>query len=152
MIRLYRFLRPFRAAITAILVLVLLQALSNLYLPTLTADIVDKGIVHKDITYILQVGVVMLLIAAGGTICSIAASFLSARTEVGFGRIVRSQIFARVQSFSLHEFDHFGTATLITRTTNDVTQVQMVTVIILRMMASARLMMIGGSIMAFYKV
>src|SRR5256714_2989235 len=148
MIRLYRFLRPFRAAIAAILVLVLLQSLSNLYLPTLTADIVDKGIVHKNITYILQVGGVMLLIAAGGTICSIAASFLSSTTAVGFGRIVRSQIFTRVESFSLHEFDHFGTATLITRTTNDVTQVQTVSVIILRMMLSAPLMIIGGLIMA----
>src|SRR5205085_439018 len=148
MIRLYRFLRPFRAAIAAILVLVLLQSLSNLYLPTLTADIVDKGIVHKDIAYILRVGGVMLLIAAGGTICSIVASFLSARTAVGFGRIVRSQIFTRVASFSLHEFDHFGTATLITRTTNDVTQVQTVTVIILRMMVSAPLIMIGGLILA----
>jgi ATP-binding cassette, subfamily B, multidrug efflux pump len=148
MIRLYRFLRPFRAAIAAILVLVLLQALSNLYLPTLTADIVDKGIVHKDIAYILRVGGVMLLIAAGGTICSIAASFLSSTTAVGFGRIVRSQIFTRVESFSLHEFDHFGTATLITRTTNDVTQVQTVSVIILRMMLSAPLMIIGGLIMA----
>src|SRR5438067_2210942 len=148
MIRLYRFLRPFRAAIAAILVLVLLQPLSNLYLPTLTADIVDKGIVHKDIAYILRVGGVMLLIAAGGTICSLAASFLSSTTAVGFGRIVRSQIFGRVESFSLHEFDQFGTATLITRTTNDVTQVQNVTVMILRMMVSAPLMMIGGLIMA----
>src|SRR2546423_15056586 len=148
MIRLYRFLRPFRAAIAAILVLVLLQSLSNLYLPTLTADIVDKGIVHKNITYILQVGAVMLLIAAGGMICSIAASFLSSTTAVGFGRIVRSQIFMRVESFSLHQFDQFGPATLITRTTNDVTQVQMVTVIILRMMVSAPLMMIGGLILA----
>src|ERR671932_2902858 len=106
MIRLYRFLRPFRAAFAAILGLVVLQALSNLYLPTLTADIVDKGIVHKDITYILQVGGVMLLIAAGGTICSIAASFLSSTTAVGFGRNVRSQIFERVESCALHEFDH----------------------------------------------
>src|SRR2546423_14874045 len=90
----------------------------------------------------------MLLIAAGGTICSIAASFLSSTTAVGFGRIVRSQIFTRVESFSLHEFDHFGTATLITRTTNDVTQVQTGSVIILRMMLSAPLMIIGGLIMA----
>src|ERR671934_887235 len=99
MIRLYRFLRPFRAAIAAILVLVLLQALSTLYLPTLTADIVDKGIVHKNITYILQVGGVMLLIAAGGTICSIAASFLSARTAVGLCRDGGRPIFFRGGGF-----------------------------------------------------
>src|SRR5919204_679166 len=103
MIRLYRFLRPFRAAIAAILVLVLLQSLSTLYLPTLTADIVDKGIVRKDITYILQVGAVMLLIAAGGMLCSIAASFLSARTAVGFWRVLGRQIFLRGGGFFLHE-------------------------------------------------
>ncbi len=144
MLRLYRFLRPFRAAIAAILALVLLQSLVNLYLPTLTAAIVDTGIAHKDIPYILRTGGVMLLIAAGGMVCSIVASFLSAQTAVGFGRDVRGRLFARVESFSLHEVDRFGAATLITRTTNDVTQVQLVTVIILRMMVMAPLMMIGG--------
>ena len=148
MLRLYRFMRPFRAAIAAILVLVLLQSLANLYLPTLTASIVDTGIVHKDIPFILRTGGLMLLVAAGGMICSIAGSYLASRTSVGFGRIVRGKLFARVESFSLHEFDEFGTATLITRTTNDVTQVQMVTVMILRMMVSAPLMMIGGLILA----
>ena len=149
MLRLYRrFLRPFRVAIAAILVLVLLQSLANLFLPRLMADIVDKGIVHKDIPYILGTGGVMLLIAAGGMVCSIAAAFLSSQTSVGLGRNVRARLFARVESFSLHEFDQLGTATLITRTTNDVTQVQMVSVIILRMMLSAPLLMIGGLIMA----
>jgi ATP-binding cassette subfamily B multidrug efflux pump len=148
MLRLYRFMRPFRAAIAAILALVLLQSLANLYLPTLTASIVDTGIVHKDIPFILRTGGLMLLVAAGGMICSITASYLSSRASVGFGRIVRGRLFARVESFSLHEFDEFGTATLITRTTNDVTQVQMVTVMILRMMVSAPLMMVGGLILA----
>ena len=105
MIRLYRFLRPYRTAIAVILVLVLLQSLANLYLPTLMADIVDNGIVHKDIAYILRIGGLMLLIAAGGMVCAIAASFLSSQTAVGFGRIVRGKLFARVESFSLHEFD-----------------------------------------------
>ncbi len=115
------------------------------------ADIIDYGVGNKDINYILRTGGFMLAIACGGMICSIAASYLSSRTAVGFGKIVRSKIFSRVESFSLHEFDKFGTATLITRTTNDVTQVQMVTVIILRMMVSAPLMMIGGIIMALSK-
>jgi len=147
-LRLYRFLRPYRAALAAILALVLLQSLANLYLPTLMAAIVDRGIVHKDIAYILRTGGVMLLIAAGGMVCSIAATFLSSQTAVGFGRIVRGRLFTRVESFSLHELDRFGAATLITRTTNDVTQVQLVTVIILRMMLSAPLLMVGGLIMA----
>ena len=148
MIKLYRFLRPYRAVIAGILVLVLLQSLANLYLPTLMADIVDHGIFRKDIAYILRTGGMMLLIAAGGMACSIAATFLSSQTAVGLGRIVRSRLFARVESFSLREIDRFGAATLITRTTNDVTQVQMVTVIILRMMLSAPLLMVGGLIMA----
>ncbi|HZS92093.1 MAG TPA: ABC transporter ATP-binding protein [Chloroflexota bacterium] len=148
MIRLYRLLQPYRFTIGAILVLVLAQSLANLYLPTLMADIVDTGIRNKDIGYIMRVGGFMLLIAAAGMACAIVSTFLSSRTAVGFGRIVRSRLFRRIQSFSLREFDQFGAATLITRTTNDVTQVQLVTVIILRMMLSAPLMMIGGLIMA----
>jgi ATP-binding cassette subfamily B protein len=148
MIRLYRFLQPFRAAIAAIVVLVLLQSLASLYLPTLTAAIVDTGIAHKNVGYIVSTGEVMLLITAGGMVCSVAAAFLSSRVAAGFGRDVRATLFARVETFSLHEFDRFGTATLITRTTNDVTQVQMVTVIILRMMIAAPITAIGGIILA----
>src|SRR5579871_4262039 len=116
MIRLYRFLRPFRAAIVAILILVFLQSLSDLYLPTLMSDIVDTGIFKQDINYIVRIGGLMLLITAAGTTCSVIASFLSSKTAAGFGRIVRSRLFSRVESFSLHELDRFGTATLITRT------------------------------------
>jgi ATP-binding cassette subfamily B protein len=148
MIKLFRFLQPYRAAVAAIFLLVFLQSLANLYLPTLMSDIVDQGIVHNDTAYILRVGGIMLLIAAGGALCAVAASFLSSRVSMGLGRILRDQIFVRVESFTLHEFDTFGTATLITRTTNDVTQVQTVTVMILRMMIGAPLMAIGGLIMA----
>ncbi len=148
MIRLYRFLQPFRATIGVILLLTLLQSLANLYLPTLLASIVDTGIVNKDIGYIVREGALMLLISFGGVLCALAATFLSSRTAVGFGKIVRSKLFSRVESFSLHEFDKFGTATLITRTTNDVTQVQLVTVLVLGMMVSAPLTGIGGLIMA----
>src|SRR5260370_12887453 len=148
MIRLYRFLKPFRATIGVILLLTLLQSLANLYLPTLLASIVDTGIVNKDIGYIVREGGLMLLISFGGVLCALVATFLSSRTAVGFGKIVRSKLFTRVESFSLHEFDKFGTATLITRTTNDVTQVQLVTVLVLGMMVSAPLTGIGGLIMA----
>jgi ATP-binding cassette, subfamily B, multidrug efflux pump len=148
-LRLYRFLAPYRLTIACILVLVFLQSLSNLYLPNLMANIVDHGIVNKDIGYIVQVGGVMLGIAALGLACSLIAGFLSSRTAVQFGKIARRELFTRVESFSLHEFDRFGTATLITRTTNDVTQVQVVTVLILGMMVSAPMLGIGGIIMAF---
>jgi ATP-binding cassette subfamily B protein len=148
MIRLYRFLRPFSAALGVSVALIFLQTLSALYLPTLTASIVDNGIARKNVSYILHIGGVMLVITVGGMLCAIGAAFLSSRIAAGFGRDVRSRLFARVETFSLHEFDQFGTATLITRTTNDVTQVQMVTLVILRMMVAAPIMAIGGIILA----
>lgn len=151
MIRLFRFLKPYRIPLIFVLLLVFLQTLSELYLPTLMSDIVDTGIVKGDTNYILKIGGFMLLVTAGGTICSIVASFLSSKIATGLGKILRSKVFSRVESFSLHEFDRIGTATLITRTTNDITQVQQVLIIMLRMMISAPLMCIGGIIMAVSK-
>ncbi|WP_407313421.1 ABC transporter ATP-binding protein [Desulfosporosinus sp. SB140] len=148
MMKLFKFLKEYKAYIAAIIVLLFVQVLSDLYLPTLMADIVDKGIVNKDVSYILKVGGFMLLVAAGGTLCAITATFLSSKTAVGFGRLLREKIFTKVQSFSLQEFDKIGTATLITRTTNDVTQVQQVSVLILSMMVSAPLTCLGGIFMA----
>ncbi len=151
MIRLYRYIKPFTLSILAVLVLVFLQTLAELYLPTLMADIVDTGIVKGDTNYIIRIGAYMLLIAAGGTICSILVSLLSAKTAVGFAMILRHKVFSRVESFSLQEFNLFGTATLINRTTNDITQVQTVTFMIMRMMIMAPFMCIGGIIMALSK-
>ena len=148
MIRLYRFLAPYKVAVAAVLVFVFLQSLAGLYLPTLMADSIDHGVITNNTPYIFEVGGVMLLVSAGGMICSISASFLASRTAAAFGRTVRGKVFSRVQSFSLREIDTFGTATLITRTTNDVTQVQTVTVFILRLMSMAPMMAIGGLIMA----
>src|SRR5574337_68372 len=107
MIRLFRFLRPYRLAVVGIVVLVFLQSLSALYLPTLMADIIDHGVLNKDNSYVLKVGGLMLLVAAGSMICSISASFLAARTAAAFGKIIRSAVFTRVQRFSLREFDTF---------------------------------------------
>jgi len=151
MVRLTRFLRPFAGSVAAILVLVLFQSLADLYLPTLMADIVNVGIVKGDTDYIMRVGGFMLVVAGAGALCSIAATFLSSTAATGFGRNLRGEVFSRVESFSLHEFDKIGTATLITRTTNDITQVQMVLMIMLRMMVSAPMMAIGGIIMAVTK-
>ncbi|MEY2195578.1 ABC transporter ATP-binding protein [Neobacillus sp. BF23-41] len=151
MIKLARFLKPFQLPIYLVLGLVLLQSLSELYLPTLMADIVDKGVVTGDTNYIWKIGGFMLLVAAGGMICSIAASFYSAKAASGFGKLLRSKIFSHVGNFSLHEFDKLGTASLITRTTNDITQIQQVLVMMLRMMAMAPMMCIGGIIMAYSK-
>jgi ATP-binding cassette, subfamily B, multidrug efflux pump len=148
MIKLLRFLKPYRVQVAIVLVLVMLQSLANLYLPTLMADIVDTGIVKGDTSYILTVGGIMLAITFAGAACAIASSFLSARVAVGFGRLIRGKIFAHVQRFSLHEFDKVSTASLITRTTNDTTQVQMVLIIILSMMVTAPMMAIGGVYLA----
>ncbi|MEH7747738.1 ABC transporter ATP-binding protein [Neobacillus drentensis] len=151
MIKLTKFLKPFQLAIFLVLGLVLLQSLSELYLPTLMSDIVDKGVIKGDTGYIWKIGGYMLLVAAGGMICSIAASFYSAKAASGFGKLLRSKIFSHVGNFSLHEFDQLGTASLITRTTNDITQIQQVLVMMLRMMAMAPMMCIGGIIMAYSK-
>jgi ATP-binding cassette subfamily B multidrug efflux pump len=151
LLKLSKFLKPFQIAIYFVLVLVLLQCLAELYLPTLMSDIVDKGVVTGDTHYIWKIGGLMLLIAAGEMLCSIIASFYSAKVASGFGKSLRSRIFAHVGNFSLHEFDKLGTASLITRTTNDITQVQQVLVMMLRMMVMAPMMCIGGIIMALSK-
>lgn len=148
MIKLFRFLKPYRIQVGIVLVFVLFQALSDLYLPTLMADIVDTGIVNGDTNYILRIGAVMLAIAIGGALCAIIASYFSSKIAIGFGRIIRGKIFNNVETFSLHEFDTFSTASLITRTTNDTTQVQQVLIIMLRLMIYAPMMCIGGIIMA----
>jgi ATP-binding cassette subfamily B multidrug efflux pump len=148
MIRLYRFLKPYTLHISFIIILLFCQVISDLYLPTLMADIVNKGIIGKDIAYIVRTGGIMIAAAGVGITAAIIATFLSSRTSVGLGKILREKIFTKVESFSLHEFDKLGTSTLITRTTNDVTQIQQVTVMILSMMITAPLMCIGGIIMA----
>lgn len=151
MIKLLRFLKPFAWSVAAVLVLVLLQSLADLYLPTLMSDIVDIGIVNGDNQYVLRIGGLMLLFAACSALCMITASFLSSRVATGLGRNLRSMVFSRVESYSLHEFDQLGTASLITRTTNDITQIQQVLVVMMRMMVSAPMMSIGGIIMAVSK-
>ncbi|MHB1347000.1 MAG: ABC transporter ATP-binding protein [Candidatus Humimicrobiaceae bacterium] len=148
MIRLYRFLKPYTLHIILIVTLLFFQVISDLYLPTLMSDIVNNGIINKDVPYILRTGGIMIAAAGIGISAAIIAAFLSSKASVGLGRILREKIFTKVESFSLHEFDKLGTSTLITRTTNDVTQIQQVTVMILSMMITAPLMSVGGIIMA----
>ena len=131
-------------SILGIIVFVFLQSLSELFLPTLMSKIVDKGIALENISYIWKIGGLMLFVAIVGTVFSIIASYLTAQVSVKFGRDIRLEVFAHVEEFSLHEFDRMGTASLITRTTNDITQVQNVLNSILRMMISAPFMAIGG--------
>lgn len=151
MIKLFRNLKPYRWLVAAVLVFVFFQTLSELYLPTLMADIVDKGVVNGDTPYIWRIGGLMLLVALGGMACSIAASYFSSKAAAGFGKLLRGKVFKHVSNFSLEEFDTIGTASLITRTTNDITQVQQVLIMILRMMVMAPMMCLGGIIMAVSK-
>ncbi|QHW32463.1 ABC transporter ATP-binding protein [Paenibacillus rhizovicinus] len=151
MLKLLRMLKPYRVLVFFVLLFVFLQSLSDLYLPTLLSDIVDNGVVKGDYPYIWKIGSFMLLFALVGGICSIGASFLSAKSAGGFGRDLRSRVFAHVEKYSLHEFDKIGTASLITRTTNDITQVQQVLMMMMRVMVAAPMMCFGGIIMALYK-
>lgn len=151
MIKLYKNLKPFTNMVIGVLIFVFLQTLGDLYLPTLMSDIINGGVMKGDTAKIFSIGGVMLLVAGGGALCALIASFMSSKTAVGLGTILRSKVFKRVESYSLHEFDKIGTATLITRTTNDINQIQMVTVMIMRMMIGAPMMAIGGIIMAFNK-
>jgi ATP-binding cassette subfamily B multidrug efflux pump len=148
MFKLCKFLKPYRIPILTVLGLVFLHSLAELYLPTLMADIVDTGIVNGDTAYIVRVGGIMLGVAAIGAVCALLTGFFSARTAAGFGRDLREKVFSRVHDFSLPEFDRFGTPSLITRTTNDITQVQMAVLMALRIFVSAPVMCIGGIIMA----
>ncbi|MBY0497784.1 MAG: ABC transporter ATP-binding protein/permease [Cyanobacteria bacterium] len=148
MIKLLAFLRPYRASVSLVLALALAQSLASLYLPRLMADIVDHGIVPGDTRQIVIYGALMLLMALASTAASVGGSFFSAKIASGFGRDVRNRIFDRVAHFSVHQFDHFSTASLITRTTNDTTQVQQVLIMMMTMVITAPMMAIGGIILS----
>ncbi len=148
MLKLFKYLKPFGFPLAIALVMTFLSSLTSLYLPSLMAKIVDTGIVKGDTPYILRIGGLMVLIAAGGIILAVISGYYSARVAMGFGRDLRTKVFSRVEGFSLHEFDRIGTHSLITRTTNDVTQVQSVTMMMLSMFVTAPIMGIGGIIMA----
>ena len=151
MIKLLRFLKPYTIPVCAVVILVFLQSMANLYLPTLMSDVVNNGITNGDLGYIMRIGGRMLLVALGGSACAITAAYLASHASMGFGEIVRRKLFTHVLGFSLHEFDTLGTPSLVTRNTNDVTQVQMVLLIMMRMIISAPIMAIGGIIMAVSK-
>ncbi len=151
MLKLLKNLSVYKWIVLAILGLVFIQSMSDLFLPTLMADIIDKGVVVGDIPYIWKIGGIMLLVAALGAAASVVASYYSSKAAMGFGRDIRRKVFDHVENFSLQDFDEIGTASLITRTTNDITQVQQVVIMMLRMVVSAPIMLVGGIIMAVSK-
>ncbi|MGA2976982.1 MAG: ABC transporter ATP-binding protein [Spirochaetia bacterium] len=151
MLKLFRNLKPYTILVIMVVILVAGQAIAELFLPTLMSDIVDTGIVKGDTGYILRVGGIMLLVALVDMTAAFFAALISARVGMGFGRDLRRKVFTHVEGFSLHEFDIIGTPSLITRTTNDITQVQMFTMIMMRMLIMAPIMAIGGVFMALQK-
>jgi ATP-binding cassette subfamily B multidrug efflux pump len=124
------------------------QTLATLYLPTLNADIIDNGVVKGDTGYIMRVGGGMLAVTLVQIVCATAAVYFGARTAMAVGRDVRAAIFGRVQDFSAQEVGHLGAPSLITRTTNDVQQVQMLVLLTFTLMVSAPIMCIGGVVLA----
>ena len=149
LIRLLRsYLQPYRQVVTWVVVLQLVQTLAALYLPTLNADIIDYGVVRGDTGYILDTGVVMLAITLVQITCSVGAVYFGARTAMALGRDLRAYVFHRVLTFSARELGQFGAPSLITRTTNDVQQVQLLALMTFTLMVSAPIMCVGGIAMA----
>jgi ATP-binding cassette subfamily B multidrug efflux pump len=145
---LYTYLRPYTNLLTTVIMLQLLGTIASLYLPSLNADLIDRGIANGDTDYILRTGGWMLLVSGVQITCSIVATYYGAKVAMLFGRDLRGAIFHRVGGFSGREVAQFGAPSLITRTTNDVQQVQMLVVISSTMMVAAPIMCVGGVIMA----
>ena len=140
--------KPYLGAIAAILVLQTISTLATLYLPSLNARIIDEGVSQGDVPFIWRIGGIMLAVAFVQVISASIAIWFGARTSMGVGRDVRADVFDRVTDFSAEDVSHFGAATLITRGTNDVQQIQMTFLMVLNFMAPVPIMMVGGVVMA----
>ena len=147
----FSYLKPFIPMIIVGIVLTFLQGMCSLYLPNLMSDIVNNGIVGQSLDEVYKYGRYMLYVTIGFMACAILATFMASKVSAGFGRNLRDAIYKKVQKFSLAEFKKISTSSLITRTTNDVTQVQQLVLMSMRMMIQAPLMCIGGIIMAVSK-
>ncbi len=143
-----RCLQPQWRGVALLLVLQVAQALSTLLLPHLSADVIDLGVARGDRAYVMRMGSVMLVLSLVQVAFAIGATVLGSRLAMRYGRDLRAQVFSHVQSFSLHEMNRFGTPSLITRSTNDVLQLQTALLMILTMIVSAPLMAVGGVVMA----
>ncbi|GAA2580599.1 ABC transporter ATP-binding protein [Streptomyces roseoviolaceus] len=149
LIRLLRtYLRPYKKPIALLVLLQFLQTCATLYLPTLNADIIDQGVVNGDTGYIVGYGGLMIGISLVQVVTNIGAVYYGARTASALGRDVRASVFDRVQSFSARELGQFGAPSLITRTTNDVQQVQMLALMTFTLLVSAPIMCVGGIVLA----
>ena len=141
-------LEPYKGLLSLVVLLQLVGTIASLYLPSLNADIIDKGVARGDTSYILRTGGWMLTVSLIQIICSIAAVYVGAKIAMSLGRDVRAAVFHRVGSFSAREVNQFGAPSLITRNTNDVQQIQMLVVMTMTLMVAAPIMCVGGIIMA----
>lgn len=148
MIRLLKQMKKYKYQVLLVVVLTFIQVIAELFLPKLMADIVNIGIKNQDISFITRIGIIMLMITLLGTVAAVFKMYVSAIASASFIRDLRKKLFKKIQDFSPGEFDEIGTSSLITRTTNDITQIQNVVIMGLRMMIRAPLMAVGGILMA----
>jgi len=144
MLKLFRYLKPYILLLIVLAGFTYLQVRANLALPDYMAKIVNDGIIAKNNDAIYSNGLMMILITLGGGLCAVAVGYLAAKIATGFSKRIRKSVFEKVESFSVAEFDKFSTASLITRTTNDIQQIQMTTIMLLRLVLMAPLMAIGA--------
>ena len=144
MIKLLKYLKPYIWLIIPIVVLTYLQVMANLALPNYMANIINNGIIGEDMSTIFREGGLMIVVTLGGSVAAILAGYLAAKVATGFSRDIRGKVFQKVESFSIAEFNKFSTASLITRSTNDIQQIQTVTVMLFRMFLIAPFMAVGA--------
>lgn len=149
--KLKTYLKPYLGTVIIVMALVFLEVLTTLKLPDLMSDIVDQGIAKGNVALIWRTGGVMLVVALAGVVCAVVGNFLASRASTRFGRDLRLEVFSKIGKFAPREFNNFGTASLITRTTNDVQQVQQIFHMSMRMAMRAPLMAIGGVLMVVRK-
>ena len=149
--KLLHFLLPYRKRLTIMLVLLFIQVMGTLYIPTLTANIVNNGIVAGNLDYVWRMGEFMLLTAVATAVFSILGTYASTSISTSVGRDIRNDLFRKAQNFSVNDFNHFGAASMITRSTNDVSQIQQAFSIIVEMLLPAPFMTIAGLVLAFSK-
>ena len=149
LLKLYKGLKKYWLLILGAVALIYLQVRANLELPTIMSRIVNNGIIPGDINYIWQQGLIMLLVSFGGILAAISANFLSSHVSMGLGRDIRSKFFKHVESFSLSEFNKFGASTLLTRTTNDVVQIQRSTQMLIMLLSNAIFTGVDSIILAY---
>ena len=146
-----RYIRPYRRLVAAVMVLQIISTLASLYLPTINAAIIDDGVAKGDTGLISRLGLVMLAVTALQGACSIGAVYFGSRTGMGFGRDVRTAMFRHVTTFSESETARFGAPSLLTRTTNDVQQIQVLVQMTATVLVTAPIMCVGGIIMAIHQ-